>query len=824
MYKEIIPIFLAPNDAYAPHAGITITSLLENSSRDCFYEIHVLHTDLSQENVALLKSISYENASVKCLCITQFIEKEIKLMYTNFHFSKEMFYRILIPDVFPQYDKAIYLDSDICVLGDISELYHIDLEGNILGGVNDVMHARAKSYVSCEIGLDPNKYINSGVLLIDSKAFRDEGIKEKLFAELAVRDSLRYPDQDLINIVCGDRIKFLPRRWNYIWHYHIIRSDQYLNLAPDEMKQYLEDAGDIRILHFTSSVKPWNNTMIPLSSHYWKYVEKCVFKDKIISAYNELPRKNHTGFHFLDDRGDYFEITASFYSCENKDFSDVVACIDENEVETEFITKHTIEIDSRYYMRTFFKFKIPRSLIDGEVNVKFYSRETGLPYQKITSLSFPVDFLTQSYYRAKDVLFYAKGSELFITKYSSPKLTECKERFKLTCKQLCEKGDKYAIRARRIRRISKLAKLFIKKDIWLISDRSDSAGDNGEALFEHLRKHKIKGVKPYFVLSKSSKDYKRIKKIGPVLEPGSAKFKLFYVLSSRNISAHFEYSILTPIGCGAYLKDIIKTKNVFLQHGITKDDLSACYNRFVDDFDIFVTSSRAEYESIVENPAYGCDEKITKLVGLPRFDKLTNEAEKIIFILPTWRRACLKDISGKEIVDDFEGSSYFKFYSELFSNERLLSAVKKNGYKLCFYQHHLMRMARNLFDLPSDVFVDASNYSYNDVFKKGALMLTDYSSTQFDFAYLRKPIIYCQFDRDEFFASHTYKPGYFDYEDNGFGEVTYNLDDAVNTIIEYIDNGAQMKDAYKRRVDSFFAYNDRDNCKRVVKEILALDK
>lgn len=824
MYKATVPIFLAPNNAYAPHAGITITSLLENASRDYFYEIHVLHTDLNDENIALLESISYENASIKCYCITRFIEKELKLMYTNFHFSKEMFYRILIPDVFPQYDKAIYLDSDIAVLGDIAEFYNIDLEGNILGGINDVMHARSKGYVSTEIGLDPNRYINSGVLLIDSKAYREQGIKEQIFAELAKRDSLRYPDQDLINIVCNGKIKFLPRRWNYIWHYHIVKNDQYLNLAPDEMKQYLEDAGDIQILHFTSSVKPWNNKMIPLSSHYWKYVPLCVYRDKITNAYNKLPRKSYTGLHFLDDCGEYLEVVASFYSCEDKDLSDVVACIDGCELETEFITSHAIEIASRYFMRTFFTLKIPRTMIENDVCIKFYSKATGLPYPKITSLSFPVDLLTQSFYKSNDVLVYAKGSEVFFTKYSQKKQNELKETFKATSKKLCDKGDEYAKRAQKIRRISKLAKLFFRKDIWLISDRSDSAGDNGEALFEYLKKHKVKGVKPYFVLSKSSKDYKRLRKIGPVLEPGSLKFKLLYVLSSRNISGHFEYNILMPLGCGAYLKDIIKTKNVFLQHGITKDDLSACYNRFVDDFDMFVTSSQDEYNSIIENPAYGCGPKITKLVGLPRFDKLTNEAEKTIFILPTWRRSCLKDITGNELIDNFEESSYYKFYSAFLSDERLISAAKKNGYKLCFYQHHLMRMANDLFELPNDTFVDGTQYSYNDVFRKGAVLFTDYSSTQFDFAYLKKPIVYCHFDREEFFSSHTYKQGYFSYEENGFGEVTYDVDGAVNALVDYMENDCQAKDVYKKRADSFFAFNDKNNCKRVVDEIIKLDK
>lgn len=823
MYKSTIPVFLAPNNTYAPHAGITITSMLENASKDYFYEIYVLHTDLNAENIGLFQSISYENASVKCFCITRFIEKELKLMYTNFHFSKEMFYRILIPDVFPQFDKAIYLDSDIAVLGDISEFYNIDLEGNILGGINDVMHSRSKNYVTKEIELDPNRYINSGVLLIDCKLYREENIKQKIFDELKVRDSLRYPDQDLINIVCNGRIKFLPRKWNYIWHYHLVKTDHYLNLSTDEMKQYLDDANDIKILHFTSSVKPWNNKMIPLSKHYWDYVSKSVFKSKIYGAYNKIPRKSYIGFNFLDDLGDYFEITASLYSDEGLNFSDVVVCIDGSQIESEFITKHVVEIAARHYYRSFFKFKIPRDIITDEININFYNKNSGLAFFKFTSASFPVDFLTQAPYKSNDIMFYPKGNALFISKYSNELWTNCKKRFKKTSKNLCKiQNDVYAQKASKIRFAHNFAKLFVKKDIWLISDRADSAGDNGEALFEYLKKNKIKGVKPYFVLKKSSKDYKRIKRIGSVVEPETTKYKLLYTFATRNISSQFESTIMNPITCGSYLKDIIKVKNVFLQHGITKDDLSSCYNRFINNIDLFVTAANEEYNSIIDIPAYGCDENNTKLVGFPRFDKLNNKAEKIIFIVPTWRRNCLMDMKSGELVGNFEDSSYYKFYSALLYDDRLISAARENGYKLCFFPHHLMRMAKDYFKDLDNVFVDPSQFSYNDVFKKGALLVTDYSSTQFDFAYLKKPIIYCHFDRDEFFASHTYKEGYFDYERDGFGKVTYCLDDTVSAIVDYINNGTEMSEAYKERVHKFFAFNDKNNCERVVKEILKL--
>lgn len=111
------------------------------------------------------------------------------------------------------------------------------------------------------------------------------------------------------------------------------------------------------------------------------------------------------------------------------------------------------------------------------------------------------------------------------------------------------------------------------------------------------------------------------------------------------------------------------------------------------------------------------------------------------------------------------------------------------------------------------------------MFARNKLLITDFSSVAFDFAYLRKPVIYCQFDADNFFnGGHDYKRGYFDYERDGFGEVEYDLESTVDRIIEYMENDCKLKDKYRERIDKFFAFNDQNNCQRVYEEIIKLDK
>ena len=175
-----------------------------------------------------------------------------------------------------------------------------------------------------------------------------------------------------------------------------------------------------------------------------------------------------------------------------------------------------------------------------------------------------------------------------------------------------------------------------------------------------------------------------------------------------------------------------------------------------------------------------------------------------------------------ELIDDIQESQFFKFYNALLHNEKLIKCAREKGYKLCYYPHPLMNNVTPLFGKLDDIFVDSSNYTYTDMFCKGALMLTDYSSTQFDFGYLKKPVVYAQFDKEEFCSSHTYVPGYFSYEEDGLGEVVYDIDSLIELLTNYMENGCELKDFYRDRIDRFFAFHDKNNCERIMQEILKL--
>lgn len=367
-----------------------------------------------------------------------------------------------------------------------------------------------------------------------------------------------------------------------------------------------------------------------------------------------------------------------------------------------------------------------------------------------------------------------------------------------------------------------------RKPVWLISDRYEKADDNGEAFFDYLIKEKQNEVSPYFVLSKESKDFQRLKKTGRVIPAFGIRHKLLSVISDMIISSEGrEDSLHNPFRDQMYvIRDLWYAKPfVFLQHGITKDDMSDYLCIWNQGFYGLVTACEPEYRSIIQGN-YGYKENEVWLTGFARYDNLVNDPQKIITVIPTWRKG-LGDhpdprTGAWTLNPDFVDSDYCRFYRCLLSDRRLIEAADRLGYSIQFRPHPNLGQYAALFGANASVELLDEGTSYRDIFAKSALIVTDYSSVAFDFAYLEKPVIYAQFDRDEIFkGSHTYKKGYFDYERDGFGPVTETVDETVDRIIAYMEDGCRMDEKYRQRADEFFAFHDRKNCERIFNEIAA---
>lgn len=430
-----------------------------------------------------------------------------------------------------------------------------------------------------------------------------------------------------------------------------------------------------------------------------------------------------------------------------------------------------------------------------------------------------------SYYAQGKVVLYFVDRTLHIAKAGIFKKHSFEKKYVKYLKEQGKVQSEYK-KAYMIRLAHKLLRVFKLRPVWIIEDRMISAGDNGEAFYRYLKRKWW--INKYFVLSRDSGDFEELKKQGfKLLDPESKDYKFKYLIADVLASSMMEDGQVMPISNKLNPDIIQKKKYVFLQHGIIKDDLSSVYSRKRQKIDLFVTSAIPEYESVVNNTMYFCGNGVARLCGLPRFDRLYNNDKKILLIMPTWRRSLVDHMdhtTGHWVMKpNFENSYYFKFYSALMSDVRLHEALSRTGYKLYYFPHSNMYGLEKYFSGIDGVhIVENGERDYNKFFAEASLMVTDYSSTMFDFGYLRKPIVFCQGDEEEFFGSHTYTKGYFDYRRDAFGDVTVGVEEAVNAIVGLLENGCHMEEKYLERVNRFFPYNDRNNCKRVYDAIRKL--
>lgn len=366
------------------------------------------------------------------------------------------------------------------------------------------------------------------------------------------------------------------------------------------------------------------------------------------------------------------------------------------------------------------------------------------------------------------------------------------------------------------------------KKIWLISDRVNMAGDNGEAFFRYMLQVNNPEIELYFVINENCPDYNRMKSLGNVVVQNSKQHKLLHFLAEYIISSQANEYVINPFfheGTTDILRDhLYRPKFVFLQHGVIKDDLSDWLNRFKKDLTGFVTAAIPEFQSILDYN-YFYSPKEVWLTGLPRHDRLYNAEKKYITIMPTWRKylseASANDPEVTVVKNNFDQSEFFQFYNRLINDKKLLDAASKTGYTICFMPHPNIMNNLDMFDHNPQVIFFGTEKPYREIFAESNLVMTDYSSSVMDFAYLRKPIVYCHFDQEEFFAGdHVYTKGYFDYERDGFGEVTYDLESLVNILISYMENNCQLKKIYSDRMDAFFAFKDHNNCERLYQRLL----
>ena len=218
---KTIPIFFTIDAPYAPYLSVAIASLVDNASKEYNYNIHVVYESITDSAKKKLKTLEKDNVKI----IFNKMQKELEsitnrkenLLRTDI-FTLTIYFRLFIPEMFPEYKKAIYLDSDTCILGDVSELYNYDLEDNLFGGCNDIScqdNATLCAYFANNAGAEINDYINSGILLMNMEKLREVNFANHfLYLLNKYHFDTVCPDQDYINAMASGKIMLLSNEWD----------------------------------------------------------------------------------------------------------------------------------------------------------------------------------------------------------------------------------------------------------------------------------------------------------------------------------------------------------------------------------------------------------------------------------------------------------------------------------------------------------------------------------------------------------------------------------------------------------------------------------
>ena len=285
---QIIPVVLAADDNYALYLSVTIQSIIERGNLEKFYDIYVLYTDISTRLQRLIKdqAARFDNVVITFLNVTNKVNAA--LLYSRAHYSKEMYYRLLIPEILYMYEKVLYIDCDLVALDDIANLYNFEIGENVLGGVVNIANDEMQRYIKNVLSLNPDSYINSGVLLINCTRFITERIREKCFKELEKRSKLVCPDQDILNICCSEEIYLLDSSWNFQWH-QLVFSD----ITKSEFRRYSKQIEQMtatpHIVHYTSGKKAWNYPHVPYAYYFWGYARNTFAYEEIL--FREIDKK-----------------------------------------------------------------------------------------------------------------------------------------------------------------------------------------------------------------------------------------------------------------------------------------------------------------------------------------------------------------------------------------------------------------------------------------------------------------------------------------------------------------------------------------------------
>ena len=276
MNKPTIPIFYACDDAFVKFTIVSLYSIIQNASKDYHYLIHILHTEISEEMKQKVYKLANENFEIKFVDVTNYLKSISDKLPLRDYYSKTTYYRLFIAEMFTEYTKAIYIDSDTVVQGDISELYLIDIKDAYVGACHEQAMIQVDefgTYVEKVVGVSRYNFFNAGLIVINCEEFRLHFVLDKFIDYLHYYTFVVTQDEDYLNLICKDHVYWIDQRWN---------TEVYCDISYP-----IEQAN---LLHYIMTAKPWHYEDCRHGDIFWKYARETEVYDDlraILESYSD---------------------------------------------------------------------------------------------------------------------------------------------------------------------------------------------------------------------------------------------------------------------------------------------------------------------------------------------------------------------------------------------------------------------------------------------------------------------------------------------------------------------------------------------------------
>ena len=274
--KQIIPIFYACDENFVKYTVVSLHSMMTNASPDKQYIVYILYTDITEATQASVLAMANEYFEIRFIDMTDYLKSISDKLPLRDYYSKTTYYRLFIAEMFTEYTKAVYIDSDTIVQGDISEFFNTDIKDAYVGACHEQVMIQMDvfgNYVEKVIGVSRYNFFNAGILLINCEQFRLHFVLDKFIDYLHYYNFVVTQDEDYLNLICKDHVYWIDQRWN---------TEVFCDIAYP-----IEQAN---VLHYIMTSKPWHYEDCKHADIFWRYAkETCVYQEilDVLHAYSD---------------------------------------------------------------------------------------------------------------------------------------------------------------------------------------------------------------------------------------------------------------------------------------------------------------------------------------------------------------------------------------------------------------------------------------------------------------------------------------------------------------------------------------------------------